>query len=155
MPKYSRIVMATDFSPASDAAFEEAARMAREWGARLYLVHAYETTAEASVPYLPAISFFETLAAVRAQAEQKLQALISRASLRGVNVRLVAERGVAHDTIVDVAARENADLIVMGTHGRRGAARLLLGSVAARVIAMAPCPVLTLRRQSAVAAHVA
>jgi nucleotide-binding universal stress UspA family protein len=43
----------------------------------------------------------------------------------------------------------------MGTHGRRGAARLLLGSVAARVIAMAPCPVLTLRGQPAAAAHVA
>ena len=57
-----------------------------------------------------------------------------------------------HETIVDAAARENADLIVMGTRGRRGAARLLLGSVAARVIAMAPCPVLTLRSQTAAAA---
>ena len=155
MPKYSRIVMATDFSPASEAAFEEAARMAREWGARLYVVHVYQTPAEASVPYLPATGFFETLAAVRAQSEQKLQALMSREALRGVNVRLVAERGVPHDAIVDVAAREHADLIIMGTHGRRGAARLLLGSVAARVIAMAPCPVLTLRSQPAVAAHVA
>ncbi len=155
MTRYQRIVMATDFSPASEAAFEEAARMAREWGARLYLVHAYETPAEAPVTYLPASGFFETLAAIRAQAEQKLQALISRESLRGVNVRPLAERGVPHNAIVDVAARENADLIVMGTHGRRGAARLLLGSVAARVIAMAPCPVLTLRSHAAAVAHVA
>jgi nucleotide-binding universal stress UspA family protein len=61
-------------------------------------------------------------------------------------------RGLPDDRIVETARRENVDVIVMGTHGRRGAARLLLGSVAARVIASAPCPVLTIRNQAPPAA---
>jgi nucleotide-binding universal stress UspA family protein len=155
MAKFKRIVMATDFSSASEPAFEEAARMAREWGARLYLVHAYETPAQAPVPLMPVSNFFEVLAAARAQVERRLQDLMSRESLRGVDVRPLAERGGPVHAIVDAAVRENADLIIMGTRGRRGAARFLLGSVATGVIAIAPCPVLTLRSQTAAATHVA
>jgi len=152
MTKYERILVATDFSPDCEAAFDEATRMAREWGARLYVLHVYETPAGASVPYTPVTGYFETLAAVRAVAEKRLQDLTSRESMKGVDVRALAERGLAAETIVETASREGADLIVMGTRGRRGAARLLLGSVAARVIATAPCPVLTLRRPTPVAA---
>jgi nucleotide-binding universal stress UspA family protein len=53
--------------------------------------------------------------------------------------------GVAHEQIARAAKRQRADLIVMGTHGRTGMARFFLGSVAARVAATAPCPVLTVR----------
>jgi nucleotide-binding universal stress UspA family protein len=53
--------------------------------------------------------------------------------------------GIAHEQIARTARRQRADLIVMGTHGRTGVARFFLGSVAARVAATAPCPVLTVR----------
>ena len=152
MPGYQRILMATDFSPASETAFEEAARMAREGGACLYLVHAYDAPNVASVAYLPAPGYFESLAAARSRAEGLLEDLARRDSVKGLEIKTVAERGLPDLQIVDIAARVKADLIVMGTHGRRGAARLLLGSVAARVIATAPCPVLTVRNQPAGAA---
>jgi len=57
---------------------------------------------------------------------------------------LLAE-GPAHEEIVRIAKRKRADLVVMGTHGRSGLAKLFLGSVAGRVVAAAPCPVLTVR----------
>ncbi len=60
-------------------------------------------------------------------------------------VKPVLRKGIPKDAIVQAANREDVDLIVMGTHGRRGAARLLAGSVAARVVATASCPVLTVR----------
>jgi nucleotide-binding universal stress UspA family protein len=76
-------------------------------------------------------------------------------ALKGVDIRPLAVRGAPEQAIIDAAAREKADVIVMGTHGRRGAARLLLGSVAARVVATAPCPVLTIRSQGQSAAAAA
>jgi universal stress protein A len=148
MAEYQRILMATDLSPASEAAFEEAARMARASGARLYLLHAFEAPNVASVAYLPAPGYFQSLAAARACAEGLLQRLVCRDAVKGLDVKPLAERGVPELEIVDIATRVKADLIVMGTHGRRGAARLLLGSVAARVIATAPCPVLTVRAKN-------
>jgi universal stress protein A len=54
--------------------------------------------------------------------------------------------GAAHQEIVDLATDERADLVIMGTHGRSGLTRVLLGSVAERVIRFAPCPVLTARK---------
>jgi nucleotide-binding universal stress UspA family protein len=66
-------------------------------------------------------------------------------SLAYVWVKPVLRKGIPEDAIVQAAKREGVDLIVMGTHGRRGASRLLAGSVAARVVATASCPVLTVR----------
>jgi nucleotide-binding universal stress UspA family protein len=62
-----------------------------------------------------------------------------------VRARGVLLEGVAHEAIVREARKRRADLIVIGTHGRTGVARFFLGSVAARVTATAPCPVLTVR----------
>jgi nucleotide-binding universal stress UspA family protein len=152
MTGFRRILMATDFSPTSEAALEEAARLARESGAPLTILHVYESPAGATVPYLPAEGYLESLVAARTQAEARMQQLLTRASLRGLELRGVVARGLAGAQIRETAIREKADLIVMGTHGRRGAARLLLGSVAAHVIATAPCPVLTIRNQASAAA---
>ena len=143
MGAFHRILMATDFSPVSDAALEEAARIARESGARLYVVYAYEVPAGGS--YVPASGYLASIAATRMEAEQKMQDLMARDSMRGVEARPVILKGPADVSILETAVREKVDMIVMGTHGRRGAARLLLGSVAERVIAAARCPVLTIR----------
>ncbi|MEK7715145.1 MAG: universal stress protein, partial [candidate division NC10 bacterium] len=64
----------------------------------------------------------------------------------GIPVRWALEVGVPFEEIVKAAEKEGADMIVMGTHGRSGLNRLLLGSVAERVIRLAPCPVLTVRQ---------
>jgi nucleotide-binding universal stress UspA family protein len=145
MAAFQRILMATDLSPASDAAFEEAVRLAREAKARLDVVHVYQIPASASLDYVPASAYFDFAAAARIEADRKLQELLSRESARGLEVRPILQKGFADERIVETAKREQSDVIVMGTHGRRGAARLFLGSVAARVIAAASCPVLTIR----------
>ena len=149
MTRFRRILMATDFSPASDAAFEEAARLARESGAALTIVHAYEAPINAMASYWPVDDYLESFVAARTQAEARMQELLAREALRGLRVRPVLARGLPAPEIVEAALREQADLIVMGTHGRRGAARLILGSVATSVIALAPCPVLTIRMSAA------
>jgi nucleotide-binding universal stress UspA family protein len=77
-------------------------------------------------------------------AQRQLRVLVARAKRAGVRASgLLVETGMPHEQIVRVARRKRADMIAMGTHGRTGLTRLLLGSVAARVIATAKCPVLT------------
>jgi nucleotide-binding universal stress UspA family protein len=149
MTRFQRILLATDFSPASKAAFDEAARLARESGAALLVVHAYEAPVDAMVSYWPVGAYLESFVAARMQAEARMQELLTREALRGLEVRPVVTKGLPAPQIVEAAIREKADLIVMGTHGRRRAARLILGSVAASVIALAPCPVLTIRTTAA------
>ena len=145
MALFRRILMATDLSPASDPAFEAAVRLARESGARLDVLHVYQVPTTVSVGYSPADVYFAYAVAERTDAETRLRELVSRESARGLDVRPILQKGFADQRIVETANREGSDVIVMGTHGRRGAARLFLGSVAARVITAARCPVLTIR----------
>ncbi|MGH7314380.1 MAG: universal stress protein, partial [Candidatus Rokuibacteriota bacterium] len=86
---------------------------------------------------------------IRAQAQKEIDKLIARARKAGVRATGVLLEGTPADRIVRAARRLKANLIVMGTHGRSGLAKLFLGSVAGRVIAMAPSPVLTVRARSA------
>jgi nucleotide-binding universal stress UspA family protein len=84
-------------------------------------------------------------ASARAWAQKHLDRLLVKAKGAKLRARGVLVEGVAHDQIVRAARGRKAGLIVMGTHGRTGVARFFLGSVAARVAATAPCPVLTVR----------
>ena len=84
----------------------------------------------------------------RAWAQKQMDRLLAKAKTARVRARGMLLEGVAHEQIVRAARRQRADLIVMGTHGRTGVARFFLGSVAARVTATAPCPVLTVRGRS-------
>ena len=83
--------------------------------------------------------------AARAWAVKTLGEWTSTAAAAGLSARWVLRTGVPYKEIVGAAARERADLIVIGTHGRGGLDRALLGSVADRVIRLAPCPVVTVR----------
>ena len=71
--------------------------------------------------------------------------MVARAQKAKARVKAVLLEGVPYDRIARVARSKRADLIVMGTHGRSGLSKFFLGSVAERVIALAPCPVLTVR----------
>ena len=149
MKLYQTILMATDFSPTSADALEEALRMARELGCELKILHVYELPAPLALPYATA-SLYEGLdREARSGAERKLARLIDSAKNRGVAATPLLRQGFPDVEIVGAAERERADLIILGTHGRRGASRLLLGSVAARVVATAACPVLTVRPAAA------
>ena len=85
------------------------------------------------------------LADIRADGQRGLDRVVARAKKAGVRVKGLLVEGVPHDRIVRAAKSTRADLVVMGTHGRTGLARFFIGSVAARVIALAPCPVMTVR----------
>lgn len=144
MTPIRRILFATDFSDASRPAAQRAVSLAKDSGAELLVVHVYEP------PVRPAVDAFlvprvydEFEAEIRSQADQGLAPIVARAAGAGVAARPLVLRGVADEAIARAAKDEAADLVVVGTHGRGGVARLLLGSVAARVVSSAPCPVLT------------
>jgi universal stress protein A len=138
------IIHPTDFSAGADPAFTRALEMAERDGAELLLVHVLEP--------IPAFSDEVYLArrleirdTREALARTGFDALLARAKDAGVRASDVLVDGRAAERIVHLATERGADLIVMGTHGRTGMRKLLLGSVAERVIALAPCPVLTVR----------
>jgi universal stress protein A len=141
-----RILVATDFSPASRKAFEHALALARAAPGQLLVAHVLPSVGPIAVEGYAAPRMYADMAlAVRASAEKRLKALLERARRRRVRARGLLLTGVPHEALGRAARRERADLLVIGTHGRTGMSRLLMGSVAARVIGTAPCPVLTVR----------
>jgi nucleotide-binding universal stress UspA family protein len=150
MKLFNRILAATDFSPASSPAVAQAVRLARATGAELLLVNAYESPGTMTFgPYVASATLYDEIeAALRGGAEKGLRPLAEQARKAGVRARSEVLRGVPSTAITDAARAYHADLIVIGTHGRGGISRFILGSVAQRVIATAPCPVMTVRGAS-------
>lgn len=144
-----RILVAVDFSPESDAAISTAFSFARAFDAVLTLLHVHElpTVMTGIVPGADSVIDAKLLhAAAQAQLASlrgRLQARDPRIVGGGVTIEIDVEGGVPADVIL-ARARDGAfDLIVMGTHGRTGLRRLLVGSVAEAVLRAAPCPVVT------------
>ena len=95
--------------------------------------------------YVSARTYNELAAAATTAAQRRIGELVKRARAGGVRATSTIVEGSPADRIVRVARARRADVIVMGTHGRTGLARFILGSVASRVISTSPCPVLTVR----------
>lgn len=134
-----RILFATDFSDLSMAAYTFVMALARDYEAHVIVLHA--------MPY-PAITYGEAVTGLgleeeRQQAEAALFDL--PAAPPGVQMEKRVLVGEPGDCILDMALEKEVDLIVLGTHGRTGLARLLLGSVAEKVLRKAHCPVLTVK----------
>ena len=141
-----RVLHPTDFSRASAAAFSRALAEARAGKASLVLVHVLAPVIPMAGEGYVSPSVYEQMSeASRAWAQRQMNRLLARARAARVRARGLLLEGAAHEQIVRAARRQRADLIVIGTHGRTGVARFFLGSVAARVTATAPCPVLTVR----------
>jgi len=140
------ILVATDFSEASDAALMYGRDLARSYGSALHVLHITESllvrfSTEAPIAYLP-----ELQAQIEEEARRRIDALVSDEDRKTLNARSVVITSVgAADAIAQYAKDNRIDLIVMGTHGRRAFAHVLMGSVAERVVRIAPCPVLTVR----------
>jgi nucleotide-binding universal stress UspA family protein len=138
------ILVPTDFSDDAGTALEEAKDLARRFGSRLCLLHAYSITPYAVSPWNGGFGA-EFVVEIRKGAEQALEELRKKVAGEGIGVEALVEEGPPALVISDVAKRLPADLIVMGTRGRTGLAHVLLGSVAERTIRTAPCPVLTVK----------
>ena len=146
MTRVRRVLHPSDFSPASGAAFTKAVEVAKANRAELIVAHALPPVAPmVGDGYLSPQTFAEIDTSTRAHAQAELARLTARGKKAGVRVRPLLLDGVPHQAITRAAKRARVDLIVMGTHGRTGFAKLFLGSVAERVLPLAPCPVLTVR----------
>src|SRR5512142_824235 len=140
-----KVVYATDFSKPSLSAFPAALAAARREGGELVVLHVLPPpVGPDAISYVPARMYEEMKAAVVGQAKRRLGALVDRAARTRVRARPELVEGIPHEEIPRAARRHRAVLVVMGTHGRTGLARLLMGSVAARVIGTCPCPVMTI-----------
>ena len=141
--KCENILVPTDFSPDADDAMKYATWLAQQFHASLILLHVVHM-------YLPGsaeVSFPAYMAKVRAEASADLTRNPGLVEEAKVPASIVVEEGVPHEKIIEVARQREADLIVMGTHGRTGLAQMLLGSVAERVARFAPCPVTVVRME--------
>lgn len=146
---FSRILVPTDFSAGSEAAWRAAQRLAGALGAELVLVHVFVETPLFFEGPFAGERVREVYASARAWVQEQLDKWTADARATGRTVRAALRTGVPYQEIVAAARDERADLIVLGTHGRGGLDRALLGSVADRVIRTAPCPVMTVRDASA------
>jgi nucleotide-binding universal stress UspA family protein len=141
-----RILHPTDFSKASQAAFKKAVETARTMRATLDLLHVMAPVMPmVGEGYLSPATYDQLAASGSRWASKEMERLVKKARAAGVKTTSTVVEGSAADRIVRVARARRADLIVMGTHGRTGMSRFLVGSVAARVISTAACPVLTVR----------
>jgi nucleotide-binding universal stress UspA family protein len=141
-----RVLHPTDFSRASGAAFARALAEARQQRSELIVVHVLSSILPVAGEGYVSPSVYEQMTeSARAWAQRQMNRLLAKAKAARVRARGLVLEGVAHDQIVRTAKRQRVGVIVMGTHGRTGLARFFLGSVAARVAATAPCPVLTVR----------
>ena len=138
-----RIVVATDFSELSDEAIETAVALAHESGAILDLVHVATEIAYAVPPPMDVLSVPIDMPSVVLAASTRLAAEEHRVRGLGVVCEGNVLVGRAETEIVDHADKTHSDLIVLGTHGRRGLGHALLGSIAEKVVQHAHCPVLT------------
>jgi len=141
MPRVETILVATDGSPASAAAGEEAIDLAGRLDARLIVINVVNvpelTTASAVYP--------GTVVSAREEAEDIAREVVEEARRAGVNATFLTWEGQPGEAIVAAAEAESVDLIVVGTHGRSVVGRLLLGSVSEYVVRHAHAPVLVVR----------
>lgn len=149
LPK--RIVVATDFTEQADLAVAHALSLAQRLDARVQLVHTYVVPMPGP-PDLGGAFIGDLAVRMAADAERSMQDALARHRRPGVEVSGVVKEGDARDQIIEVAKAFGADLIVIGSHGRRGFKRLVMGSVAEMVVRHAPCPVLVVRPKEAGAA---
>jgi nucleotide-binding universal stress UspA family protein len=140
-----RILIPVDFSDTAAAAAEYGCELAARLGARVTLLHVLSSGIISTPDAVFAPTPEEQLAMSRA-ARAHLRSIAEKLDHDGLVIDCLAVEGVAAGTIREIAGREHADLIVMGTHGRRGVSQLLLGSVPEYLIRHAPCPVLTIGR---------
>ena len=142
-----KILYATDYSKASGRALDEAVNLATRYDAELLVLHVIEpvTTYVTGEDFGSAGLYMKLEDATKREAEVSMQKLMGKLQKSKVRAKSLLLKGTPHDQIVKAAKSRNADMIVIGTHGRTGLSKLFMGSVAGKVVSTAICPVLTVR----------
>jgi universal stress protein A len=135
------VLVPTDFSADADYALEYAMTLASTLQARLTLLHVIEPLVVGSVETMP-YTFIQDL---EDKITQAMAPYHERVTAAGLACDYTIVHGVPFQVIIETARTAHIDLIIMGTHGRTGLRHVLLGSVAERVVRLAPCPVLVVR----------
>jgi len=147
MKQLKRIVVGTDFSETAEHAVDAAVDLAVQVGGEVSLVHAYELPMY-SFPDGVVVSSPDIAQKITTDALGRLEAAIEKRKARGIPIKSMLRMGAPWDELNGVAAEENADVIVVGTHGRRGFSRVMLGSVAERMVRTALRPLLVIRHET-------
>jgi nucleotide-binding universal stress UspA family protein len=134
---FEKILLATDFSNASKAAFETAVDLCRKFSSKLFIVHAFEYTSP-QVPEVPS-----EVSGLYEEVKLSLDRLLRSARDRGVECDSSIVGGLAAPSILETVDTLGINLIVLGTHANRGLERLIFGSTAETILRKAPCPVVT------------
>ncbi|MCS4541166.1 MAG: universal stress protein [Euryarchaeota archaeon] len=146
MKVYKNILVPTDGSEYSELAIPHAITIAKSTGAKITTLYVVDTSAFAGIP---AGGVWENM---RKLLQEEGKRAVARAKeiteKEGIEASTTIEEGSPADKIVEVAKNEDADIIIMGTAGKTGFNRFLLGSVAEKVVRGAPCPVMVVRRKT-------
>jgi len=137
---YANVLLPTDGSDAAAAAVPHAIELADRYGARLHVLYVADTTEYSTVTFED-----DVVDPLTKQGEAVVDDAVEKAEERTVEAVGVVQQGGAYETILEYVDDQDVDVIVMGTHGRRGLDRALLGSVTERVVRTADVPVLTVR----------
>jgi nucleotide-binding universal stress UspA family protein len=147
MGPFKSILVPVDFGEPSKKALELALGLAKQFGAEVTLLHTWEIP----VYGYGAMEFstMDMLTPIHVAAKELLDALVAETQRQHPETKGMLTRGVPWREILSVIEQSHPDLIVMGTHGRRGVGRAILGSVAEKIVRMSPVPVLTVRSKTA------
>ncbi len=143
-----RILVPSDLSPASARALAYAVAFARQFGAELVILHVYDQIVS-SPPHATPGETYQLMESIHASLKWELEEfskpILSAEGGEPVPHRFVVSDGAPVDGIVVAARSEQADLLIISTHGRTGLKHILMGSVAEKVVRFSPCPVLVVR----------
>ncbi len=143
MPEIKTILFPTDFTEASTKVLPYARYLAEKLGAKIIVLFVVEELAKYANFYVPHSALDNLEAELMESAQKKMEGFIEDHLAEVDNVESLVLRGDIAEEIIKTAEDKKVDLIVMGTHGRKGLEKILLGSVAERVVKSAPCPVMT------------
>jgi nucleotide-binding universal stress UspA family protein len=141
---FKKIILTTDFSDPSDNASSYAFSMAKHYDATLHIVHVVDTSCGDEDLDLPSLALEKEMVDL---AEAMLEKKFSRRLHKLPKHKTVVLLGIPHEMIIDYAKKIKADLIVMGTYGKSGLGRVLLGSTTERVMRRVHCPVLPIHHE--------
>ena len=137
---YNSILLPTDGSEAAEAAYDHAVELAARFDATLHVLYVADTTEYSTVTFED-----EVVDSLEREGKRVVDGVVAEAEARGVDAVGVVMQGGAYETILSYADENDADMVVMGTHGRSGFDRIVLGSVTEHVVRTADVPVVTVR----------